>query len=181
MPLTKIQSLGITDGTIVNADINASAGLVLTKLASTGTLTVDNIQFPATAVASANANNLDDYEEGTWTPTDGSGASLSLIITNATYTKIGREVTCYLNLQYPSTANANNSQINGLPFVPANTAGGSDMAFGGFVTITNYDANYTIYIEAGNTILRIYTRSIGRITNATISGKIFEFVLKYYV
>jgi len=32
MPLTKIQSLGITDGTIVNADINASAGIVSTKL-----------------------------------------------------------------------------------------------------------------------------------------------------
>jgi hypothetical protein len=32
MPLTKIQSLGITDGTIVNADINASAAIVSTKL-----------------------------------------------------------------------------------------------------------------------------------------------------
>jgi hypothetical protein len=32
MPLTKIQSLGITDGTIVNADINASAGIVTSKL-----------------------------------------------------------------------------------------------------------------------------------------------------
>jgi len=32
MPLTRIQSLGITDGTIVNADINASAAIVVTKL-----------------------------------------------------------------------------------------------------------------------------------------------------
>jgi len=32
MPLTKIQSLGITDGTIVNADINASAAITGTKL-----------------------------------------------------------------------------------------------------------------------------------------------------
>ena len=32
MPLTKIQSLGITDGTIVNADINASAAIARTKL-----------------------------------------------------------------------------------------------------------------------------------------------------
>ena len=32
MPLTKIQSLGITDGTIVNADINASAAIAGTKL-----------------------------------------------------------------------------------------------------------------------------------------------------
>ena len=32
MPLTRIQSLGITDGTIVNADINASAAIASTKL-----------------------------------------------------------------------------------------------------------------------------------------------------
>jgi len=34
MPLTKIQSLGITDGTIVNADINASAAIATSKLSS---------------------------------------------------------------------------------------------------------------------------------------------------
>jgi len=36
MPLTKIQSLGITDGTIVNADINASAAIAGTKLTGAG-------------------------------------------------------------------------------------------------------------------------------------------------
>jgi hypothetical protein len=34
MPLTKIQSLGITDGTIVNADINASAAIAGTKISN---------------------------------------------------------------------------------------------------------------------------------------------------
>ena len=32
MPLTRIQSLGITDGTIVNADISSSAAIASTKL-----------------------------------------------------------------------------------------------------------------------------------------------------
>jgi len=36
MALTKIQSLGITDGTIVNADINASAAIDSTKLSGVG-------------------------------------------------------------------------------------------------------------------------------------------------
>jgi len=36
MPLTKIKSLGITDGTIVNADINASAAIAGTKLTGVG-------------------------------------------------------------------------------------------------------------------------------------------------
>ena len=36
MPLTRIQSLGITDGTIVNADINDSAAIAGTKLSGVG-------------------------------------------------------------------------------------------------------------------------------------------------
>ena len=38
MPLTKIKSLGITDGTIVNDDISASAAIVSTKLSGVGGL-----------------------------------------------------------------------------------------------------------------------------------------------
>ena len=36
MPLTKLTSLGITDGTIVNADINASAAIAASKLSGVG-------------------------------------------------------------------------------------------------------------------------------------------------
>ena len=36
MPLTKIKSLGITDGTIVNDDISASAAIVASKLSGVG-------------------------------------------------------------------------------------------------------------------------------------------------
>ena len=52
------------------------------------------ITFPATASASSDANTLDDYEEGTWTPTitsDG-GTITSSTFTNGLYTKIGRIV-----------------------------------------------------------------------------------------
>lgn len=51
------------------------------------------ITFPATAVAATDANTLDDYEEGTWTPTQ--GANLTVVGTfssSGTYTKIGRFV-----------------------------------------------------------------------------------------
>jgi len=53
MPLTKIQSLGITDGTIVNADINASAAIATSKL-SGGTNT------PAFCATASSAQNLTD-------------------------------------------------------------------------------------------------------------------------
>jgi hypothetical protein len=52
------------------------------------------ITFPATQSASSNANTLDDYEEGTWTPDQGSGLVLVGAFSSAGYyTKIGNVVT----------------------------------------------------------------------------------------
>jgi len=51
------------------------------------------ITFPATDSPSSNANTLDDYEEGTWTPNQGSGLTLvGTFSSSGTYTKIGRMV-----------------------------------------------------------------------------------------
>jgi hypothetical protein len=63
-------------------------------LSSTGIYVASGVAFPATQVASANANTLDDYEEGTWTPNQGSGLTLVGTFTSSgIYTKIGRIVT----------------------------------------------------------------------------------------
>jgi len=70
MPLTKIQSLGITDGTIVNADINASAAITSTKLsgvvfglteADQWRLTTD---FSSDAEITSNLERVDTYGFG---------------------------------------------------------------------------------------------------------------------
>jgi len=51
------------------------------------------ITFPATQSASSNANTLDDYEEGTWTPVATSQlGSITAYTSSGTYTKIGRFV-----------------------------------------------------------------------------------------
>jgi len=131
VPLT---SADITDGIIVNADINSSAAIALTKLASTGTLTVDNIQFPATQVASANANNLDDYEEGTWTPVYAlQSGSVTYSSQTGNYVKIGRQVTAsfFINVNVSSSGVFENN-IDGLPFTGSNTnySGASFSAYG---------------------------------------------------
>jgi hypothetical protein len=122
VPLT---SADIADNIIVNADINSSAAIALTKLASTGTLTVDNIQFPATAVASANANNLDDYEEGTFTPTIIGSSTTGTFTPNGSYTygrytKIGRLVHVYFGLVWSSFTGTGNIRLGGLPFTSFN-------------------------------------------------------------
>ena len=91
------------------------------SLQSGQTLSVNGIRFPATQVPSADANTLDDYEEGTWTPVFAAGgiSGTSLAYTG-TYTKIGRVVT--VNFQATSTTTSNNviigsyAQFTGLPF-----------------------------------------------------------------
>jgi hypothetical protein len=62
------------------------------------------------------ANTLDDYEEGTWTPIDSSGAGLVFTSASGTYTKIGK--LCYITgaLTFPATASVSVATIGGLPF-----------------------------------------------------------------
>ena len=62
----------------------------------------------------AAVNTLDDYEEGTHTVTDQSGAGLS-ISGSMTYTKIGRFVHVQFDITYPSTSNTANALMS-LPF-----------------------------------------------------------------
>jgi hypothetical protein len=52
------------------------------------------LAFPAVAVAVADANTLDDYEEGSWAPNQGAGLTVvGAFSSNGQYTKIGRKVT----------------------------------------------------------------------------------------
>ena len=87
------------------------------------------ITFPATQVASSDANTLDDYEEGTWTPTAVNGGTIFVVgSTASTYTKIGRQVTvsAYINMSgIPNNGSA--FLIGGLPFA---TSGLTTFAYG---------------------------------------------------
>jgi hypothetical protein len=74
------------------------------------------VKFPATQNASANANTLDDYEEGTWTPT-----LTNLTVGNGTvtgtYTKVGDVVTIMAEVAWGSTTSCTNViGLGGLPF-----------------------------------------------------------------
>ena len=71
---------------------------------ATPTTSGTGITFPATQSASTNVNTLDDYEEGTWTPTiKGStiAGTYTPSTTNAYYTKIGNVVTvwCFVDMR----------------------------------------------------------------------------------
>jgi hypothetical protein len=94
-----------------------------------GAVSAGNIIFPSAQSASTNANTLDDYEEGTWTPTFfGNGSNPGLWVYNirtGRYIKIGKMVyiEARLRISSRSTAPTTNSGliIGTLPFTSENT------------------------------------------------------------
>jgi len=70
------------------------------------------ITFPATQSASSDANTLDDYEEGTFTP---SVTGVTVGTTTGIYIKIGKLV--FINMIIPVTSGANTGMtVTNLPF-----------------------------------------------------------------
>jgi len=165
-----------TTGNAERARFNSTGALVFAG----GTTTADGIgiTFPATQSASSNANTLDDYEEGTWTPTDASGAGLTFTDVSGNYTKIGRMVFAQFALRYPSTANASNSLIGGMPFAPAT----GDSARQGFVSYTDESTLALILPEGGPATTAAPRNSGGaQLTNATLSSNYIWAELVYFV
>lgn len=84
------------------------------------------LAFPAVQVASANANTLDDYEEGVWTPVivSSGGGAATYSSQQGYYTKVGKLVTVtgYINTATKGTLAAGNVTITGLPFTIENVA-----------------------------------------------------------
>jgi len=82
MPLTKIQSLGITDGTIVNADINASAAIASTKLGAGAVLQVVQTTS-ASSLTTTSSSFVTLNLAATITPSSASNKILMLFSTGA--------------------------------------------------------------------------------------------------
>jgi hypothetical protein len=100
------------------------------RITSAGTLILNQgqIQFPATQVASTNANTLDDYEEGTWTPVmrvQNSETGITYALQVGRYTKIGNIVTLFGQINLTNKgAGTGEVSITGVPF-PAVLSGSS--------------------------------------------------------
>lgn len=83
-------------------------------------ITGNGISFPG------QADELSDYEEGTWTPTPyvATGSAPTTSVASGTYIKVGDLVNCYFYLNITSTSGANVPMIiGGLPFSAVNTQG----------------------------------------------------------
>ena len=126
--------------------------------------TAGQIKFPATQNASSNANTLDDYEEGSWTPVVTS-ASYTSSSTSGTYTKIGRLVYCRFNLVF-SAVNASSNSIclfSGFPFTSTATS---------YAGVAREDSStgaiFVVVIDSSNTTGAINSYS-GLSNNSTLT------------
>jgi len=161
----------------LSGDVNLSTGNLVIGTSGKG------IDFSATSSGSGTMTSelLADYEEGTWTPTDGSGAGLSFTVYNPTYTKIGRLVQIEASILWPSTLSVDETKISGLPFT---AAGGDDNTAGMFMSGTNVGvaaANYLWQVGRGQTSILGATNSNTGITNANMSGKFVKLCGMYHV
>jgi hypothetical protein len=100
------------------------------------------ITFPASPNLSTNANTLDAYEEGTWTPVLNFGGAAGVSVynyQNGTYTKVGNVVTvrCYIAIN-TKTAATGAATLSGLPYA--------------FKTSTAAYASAYMYISNGGSI-----------------------------
>jgi len=183
-PLAGTEVLPIVQGgsTVKVSVANLTAGRAVSAAsvtASTGNFVVgtsgQGIDFSATP-GTGSSKLLADYEEGTWTPTDGSGAGLSLTVALATYTKVGRLVTCSCEMTYPATANGANTTINGLPFASL-----LNSAYGGFVKYTTRGSTIIAQVSRSTATYNLYDLSGNPLTNANMSGVRVDIVLTYIV
>ena len=135
---------GYNMGFYVTTNNGSTFGTKAITLTSTGTMDLPfgQIKFPASQNASSDANTLDDYEEGTWTPGwSVSGGTISALTTGTytpggTYTKIGNTVYIRGYISYGSHTGSPSGAlaISGLPFTPG-TGYGQSQTFAGGITI----------------------------------------------
>jgi len=173
------QSAG-SDGTL-QLRTTTSGGSAVTAL------TIDNSQkvtFANTIGFGSNAgitfNNssaltnstLNDYETGSWTPTDVSGAGLTITNNFAFYTKIGNMVFASCDITYPSNSNGSNAQFS-MPFASTNYANGY-VGYSSYTTTALYFEN-----TSGSSTMTISNSSFAQLSNATVSGKRFIITMVY--
>jgi len=144
---TQLRSTGIAAGSQVFQIIDDGT-TVLNVRSEDG-----NINFPVAGggiflgvTAAASSNLLNDYEEGTWTPTlQNYGGTPT--IQSAIYTKVGRLVYASCAITLDGTSDASGFVILTLPFTSLNSA---PSAQGGVVTFTDSDKDDITILQANN-------------------------------
>jgi len=134
--------------------------------------------FRFTNTATTQTQTLDYYDEGSWTLSDNSAASLSFsgVTGNCRYTRIGNVVTCVFMVTYPTTSSSDSAAWAGLPFTSAAT---TNSVAGGYVTYTNAATDFSLLVASNGTTVNLYTNSGASVANSALSGKTIRGVITY--
>ena len=116
----------------------------------------------------ATANALDDYEEGTWTPSIGGNASYTT--QTGTYTKVGRLVYVNCNIQINVIGTGSVTTITGLPFT--SSGGLADSSAVGYWT--SGSRNVTTLMACTNSTQVVFTDTASAASGTTLNGGIFQ-------
>ena len=124
-------------------------------------VTTDGLTFGSDTAA---ANALDDYEEGTFTPTIGFGGGgntgITYSVNAGSYTKIGNLVTWYAKITLTSKGSSTGyAQIRDLPFScnGTNYGGGTMYYSTNWNTAIENDENFQFVTDIGNAYLTLRT------------------------
>jgi len=170
---TKLKAGTATSGAVIDAD---TTGILELQSGSTPTtaITIDvgqrttfpttiavgaatpstsgaGITFPATQSASTDANTLDDYEEGSWTPSVGGNTTYA--VQAGKYVKIGQSVTCWFDIAITTLGTGSANSFIGFPFTSISQANPQGMggSVGYFATSATAVSSIFIRIDPAST------------------------------
>jgi hypothetical protein len=128
------------------------------------------------------ANKLDDYEEGTFTPTVNNG---TISVSSGNYTKVGRAVTISVIVgTFSDTTTSTGLVIQGLPFTADGDASSGIMFQN--VSASKADAGCSAYIGNNNTTVLFFGNRVAAgwlqilSSDLTSSGAYFRFSMTYF-
>ena len=112
---------------------------------------------------STDLSKLDDYEEGTWTPSNGTVGVYTDTTRWGYYQKVGDWVTANFGVRFVSNSSAIECYIDGLPYAQNTYTGGGSFRFGGYISYKNMEDNYasSLLIANGGSRIWIYTSTGG--------------------
>ena len=107
-------SIGSESGIFSFFTMNAGTNSEKVRIFSNGSMAVPNGISIGNGISAAASNLLDDYEEGTFTPSVGGNATYNSQI--GKYIKIGRSVTIKLEMHINVLGTGSTSTVTGIPF-----------------------------------------------------------------
>lgn len=169
-------SLATGSSTNVKVTLEASTGDLVLKSGGTERLRLLNgagaVKFPGTQAASSDANALDDYEEGTFTPTvsgDGTAGAGTYTTQVGRYTKIGHRVFFDIRVGWSAHTGTGNLLISNLPFTSTAASGYFASPYAGYISSLTLPAN--TYLAAYLGVSRTYITMLSVSTaGGSVSG-----------